>query len=432
MVVAERSSTSQRWPDAWSAERETPDRRRPAYIRWVQQALNQVAGAGLTVDGQFGRRSRAALIAFQRRQGLTADGVVGPATERALIAAGAPAPPGGSTSAAAPATTPAQAGPLTTAQQQALAALTPLAAPTTAPTAANVVAIMRAVCDFHGLPFALGLTILDHESPSPLQRGFSHGDGVMQTIASARASIIPRIPRPLARVLLGLPAGNAAQDATLTTRLNQEFHRRLAVQIAAGVQEYVEGLRAFNGYVALGFIAYNAGKGSAAHIATGGQHQRRPAGISDARWETMCHLGAARLHQSPSAVDIQQARWRCDKNIPAWWREIQVRDRSSRLLLISYQYLRSIRACIPRNRPTVACTAANHGQRQAGTGTLKCEMTRKGVLDKLYDPRLLRRELFTAASAHLTAIQDDMRPLKVTGGRIVKMPPPAATAPTTP
>jgi peptidoglycan hydrolase-like protein with peptidoglycan-binding domain len=70
------------------------DRRSPAYVRWVQEALNRAAGAGLAVDGVFGSRTCAAVVAFQRARGLAADGVVGPLTEAALIAAGAPSPPG--------------------------------------------------------------------------------------------------------------------------------------------------------------------------------------------------------------------------------------------------------------------------------------------------------------------------------------------------
>jgi peptidoglycan hydrolase-like protein with peptidoglycan-binding domain len=70
------------------------DRRSPAYVRWVQQSLNRLGGAGLAVDGALGPRTRDAVRAFQGRRGLAADGVVGPRTEAALIAAGASSPPG--------------------------------------------------------------------------------------------------------------------------------------------------------------------------------------------------------------------------------------------------------------------------------------------------------------------------------------------------
>jgi len=69
------------------------DRRSRDYIRWVQTALNRIMRAGLSVDGISGPRTRQAVIAFQRSRSLTPDGIVGPITERALQAAGAPAPP---------------------------------------------------------------------------------------------------------------------------------------------------------------------------------------------------------------------------------------------------------------------------------------------------------------------------------------------------
>jgi hypothetical protein len=66
-----------------------------AGVRWIQRALNRVASAGLTEDGRFGLRTRGAVLLFQRRHGLPADGKVGPLTETALVRAGAPPPPNG-------------------------------------------------------------------------------------------------------------------------------------------------------------------------------------------------------------------------------------------------------------------------------------------------------------------------------------------------
>jgi hypothetical protein len=44
-------------------------------IRWLQQALKTLGYAGVKVDGEFGRKTRAALKAFQKSAGLPADGV---------------------------------------------------------------------------------------------------------------------------------------------------------------------------------------------------------------------------------------------------------------------------------------------------------------------------------------------------------------------
>jgi outer membrane protein OmpA-like peptidoglycan-associated protein len=66
------------------------------YVRWVQQSLNQMLGLRLAVDGIAGPQTRSAIRSFQQQRGLTADGIVGPLTEAALIAAGASPPPGSS------------------------------------------------------------------------------------------------------------------------------------------------------------------------------------------------------------------------------------------------------------------------------------------------------------------------------------------------
>jgi tyrosinase len=76
----------------WAAE--AVNRHSPEYVRWYQDALNRVDGAGLAVDGILGPLTRAAVRRYQARKGLAVDGIVGPNTERALMLDGVPAPPG--------------------------------------------------------------------------------------------------------------------------------------------------------------------------------------------------------------------------------------------------------------------------------------------------------------------------------------------------
>jgi len=53
-------------------------------VRVVQSLLNRIGYSAGPVDGVFGSRTYQAVVAFQRNNGLTADGIVGPATWRVL------------------------------------------------------------------------------------------------------------------------------------------------------------------------------------------------------------------------------------------------------------------------------------------------------------------------------------------------------------
>ena len=55
-----------------------------ANIRKVQQRLKELGYYKIAVDGIWGSKTRAAVIAFQRDYGLTQDGIVGSRTEKAL------------------------------------------------------------------------------------------------------------------------------------------------------------------------------------------------------------------------------------------------------------------------------------------------------------------------------------------------------------
>lgn len=79
------ASEPREWAEAGYEEALTSaDAPHVARVRRVQAMLNQLTGAGLVEDGQAGRRTRAAIRAFQASHGLMADGVAGPKTEAAL------------------------------------------------------------------------------------------------------------------------------------------------------------------------------------------------------------------------------------------------------------------------------------------------------------------------------------------------------------
>jgi len=58
-----------------------------AGVKCVQRSMNLVDAAGLTVDGQYGQHTFDAVMTFQSGHNLSVDGVVGPNTGHAIIAA---------------------------------------------------------------------------------------------------------------------------------------------------------------------------------------------------------------------------------------------------------------------------------------------------------------------------------------------------------
>lgn len=57
-------------------------------VKWLQDSLNQaIPEVHLLVDGNYGRRTKAAVVAFQKAHGLLVDGIPGIATRAALASA---------------------------------------------------------------------------------------------------------------------------------------------------------------------------------------------------------------------------------------------------------------------------------------------------------------------------------------------------------
>ncbi|MDO5293303.1 MAG: C39 family peptidase [bacterium] len=56
-----------------------------AYVGWWQKVLNELMDAGLNVDSDFGAKTKAATIEFQKKYGLDADGIVGTGTVKKAL-----------------------------------------------------------------------------------------------------------------------------------------------------------------------------------------------------------------------------------------------------------------------------------------------------------------------------------------------------------
>lgn len=290
------------------------------------------------------------------------------------------------------------------------------------PTVDHALRIVKLISAYCSIPWRVCYTILNHEGGVRLFKR-RHPDGAMQTTSGVRRKVIPRIPRALKLVLLGLQSNDPSDNRILDQRIMAQFRDQLPIQIATGIQELNDNLRTFNGYVALAFQAYNAGTGWAYYTVTQGKAKSRPRGVDDLQWENMCRFGASLLHQSPHQVRIEQGRWQCDKNIPAWFSHVPVYDRQSGLQLVAFKYLRSVTERVSQHKPAIPCTTSNHRRRDQGAGPIIPKTTHAGSLDKLYNPKLLGPLYYRAVASDLTPINDDGLPLKAVNGRLIKKPP---------
>jgi len=80
-------------PDTQTPPRGSANRKSYDYIDWVQSSLNNIDGAGLVEDGDFGSLTKAAIKNFQSKHGLAPTGTPDSQTEEKLIANGAILPP---------------------------------------------------------------------------------------------------------------------------------------------------------------------------------------------------------------------------------------------------------------------------------------------------------------------------------------------------
>jgi len=189
------------------------------YMRWVQSALNDVLGLRLQLHGIADSATRSAIRSFQQRQGLPADGVVGPDTERALIAArGGGSPREGAASPTGP-VAPEPLGPADA------PAADPAAAPEPASTspagefefergdAKSKPAVARGRA-----PSAAGVRISDRDVAATLKMAAKKvsrlGDTTIEELLARHQAEAGGIPVEVLLAFIHFEAGNLFDDAT--------------------------------------------------------------------------------------------------------------------------------------------------------------------------------------------------------------------------
>jgi peptidoglycan hydrolase-like protein with peptidoglycan-binding domain len=60
-------------------------RKKKSYTKWIQSSLNKILRLNLKIDGMMDSKTRSAIRSFQKKNGLPANGMIGPETESLLI-----------------------------------------------------------------------------------------------------------------------------------------------------------------------------------------------------------------------------------------------------------------------------------------------------------------------------------------------------------
>jgi len=254
--------------------------------------------------------------------------------------------------------------------------------------------------------------VLEHEGGLRLR---GHDDGVMQTIDGSRTDALSQIPLELKQSLV---ADGALTGGALDAKLLKAFHngsnrtRQLATQIAFGTAELKAWLDRYERYVALGFAAYNTGSGPKPWVAA----QKNATSRAE-----RCRQAASLYHQPTSAIRISEGTWICDPQMKGsgWAWRAKILDGQTGRSIRGYQYLRSVASNCPKP-PTSVCSAKT--QREPCSQPLTSKGTRLGILDKLFNPSLMRGPYFAVIRTAWPVLPDDGRPLRAVGTKLVLEP----------
>jgi hypothetical protein len=276
----------------------------------------------------------------------------------------------------------------------------------------------RAICQFIGIhlsmPWQLLFLVLEHEGGL---RNLKHKDGVMQTIDASRHDGVKALPVALkqAIVLDSTLTGAALDRALLGTFANKTLtSRRLCAQIAVGAAELRAYLNRYQGFVAPALAAYNTGSGPKAWVA------RQDRALSRVE---RCRRVARIYQQPPSAISVAGGKWLCDPNIPAWAWRASISDKASGHPIRGYQYLRGV-ASLCAKRPSEPCLrrSPKHQHVACPVEVTATKVTRRGSLEKLFDPRLMQPLYRNAVAGRWPSLSDDGTPLRAVGLKVVAEP----------